>query len=274
MTLAWWAGPWAHKYDVFLGTTPANLVKIVADSELGPSESSADHVTWTVNGLSPGTTYYWKVVGRTMANLARTSKVASFRTASEAGPLPASAALPDGWSSEDVGSVGVPGSGDHAEGTFTVSGSGADVWGTSDELQFVSRTLTGDGTIVARVTAVDAVDPWAKVGVMIRESVSAASAHAFMLVSPGRGLAFQRRVSAGGVSTNTGGGSGTAPAWVRLTRTGHVVTAYRSVDGLTWTPVGSETIVMAATVHVGLAVSSHRDGQSASASFQHVVVSP
>ena len=271
VTLAWYAGPWAHKYDVFVGTDPGALTQVVTDRELGPSDSSSDLVKWTINTLSPSTTYYWKVVARTMANVSRASKVVSFRTAGTTMP-PLSAALPDGWSSRDIGAVAAAGTASFTDGTFSVTGSGADIWGAADELHFVSRTLTGDGTIVARVASVDNVDPWTKVGVMIRESLTAGSPHAFMLVSPGKGLAFQRRISPSGVSTHSSGGSGTAPVWLKLTRAGQVVYAFRSADGVTWTPVASETMIFGSTVHIGLAVSSHRDGSLATARFEGVTV--
>jgi phosphatidylserine/phosphatidylglycerophosphate/cardiolipin synthase-like enzyme len=80
VTLKWYAGPFAHKYDVFFGTNPTALTKIVNDVELGPSENTSDLVTYTVNGLADGTTYYWRVVSRTMANLTRNSPTWNFRT--------------------------------------------------------------------------------------------------------------------------------------------------------------------------------------------------
>ena len=80
VTLKWNGGLWAHKYDVYFGTNPASLTKIVNDQEFGPSESASDLVTWTVSGLSESTTYYWKVVSRTMANMEKSGSVWSFRT--------------------------------------------------------------------------------------------------------------------------------------------------------------------------------------------------
>jgi hypothetical protein len=88
LTLKWYAGPWAHKYDVYLGTDPNALVKVLSDVELGPSENSSDLVTWNATGLQAGTLYYWKIVGRTMANLSKTSATWSFRTAGGAPPPP------------------------------------------------------------------------------------------------------------------------------------------------------------------------------------------
>ena len=168
-------------------------------------------------------------------------------------------ALPVGWSSADVGAVGIAGgsSYDAATGTFTVKGAGADVWNTADAFQYAYTSLAGDGSIVARVKTVSAEAAWVKVGVMLRETLDPSSKQAFMLVSNTKGLAFQRRTATAGISTNTGGGAYPAPRWVRLERAGSTITAYQSADGTTWTKVGSDTIPMASQVYAGLAVSSH-----------------
>ncbi|MEP6594272.1 MAG: hypothetical protein ABJC51_11295, partial [Acidobacteriota bacterium] len=96
--------------------------------------------------------------------------------------------------------------------------------------------------------------------------------HAFMLVSAGKGLAFQRRVATGGASSNTSAGAGTVPYFVKLTRSGSTFSAYRSTNGTSWTTVGSDTIGMGATIYVGLAVSSHVVGTVAAASFASTAV--
>ena len=81
VTLRWNAGPWAHKYDIRLGTDPANLELYAVDQPLGPSEAANDYIRFDVTGLAEGTTYYWQIVSRTMAHLQRTGPVWSFRTA-------------------------------------------------------------------------------------------------------------------------------------------------------------------------------------------------
>jgi endonuclease/exonuclease/phosphatase family metal-dependent hydrolase len=73
---------------------------------------------------------------------------------------------------------------------------------------------------------------------------------------------------------NTAGGSGTAPHYVKLTRAGGTVTAYKSTNGSTWTTVGSQSLTMAATIYVGLAVSSHVDGALANATFSNTAITP
>jgi regulation of enolase protein 1 (concanavalin A-like superfamily) len=182
--------------------------------------------------------------------------------------VPASAQpLPSGWSTADIGAVGAPGSASWDGSTFTVAGAGADIWNTADAFRFVYTTLTGDGTIVANVTGEQFVANWTKAGVMMRETLDPGSRQALMLVSPGKGLAFQRRVDTNGLSTSTSGGAGTAPRFVRLTRTGTTITAATSTDGATWTTVGSDTVAMASSIQVGLAVSSHVAGTTATATF-------
>src|SRR3954462_15635986 len=78
--------------------------------------------------------------------------------------------LPAGWTSADVGSPVIPGTATYSSGTYSVTGAGADIWGTADQFTFVYRQLTGDGSVVARVSSVQSIDAWSKAGVMVRES--------------------------------------------------------------------------------------------------------
>jgi phosphatidylserine/phosphatidylglycerophosphate/cardiolipin synthase-like enzyme/regulation of enolase protein 1 (concanavalin A-like superfamily) len=270
VTLAWYAGPWAHRYDVYLGKAGASPVKVVDDLELGPSERVTDWVTWTLTDLEPGATYTWHVVSRTMAGLERTSESWNFSVDARA-PVTGSA-LPGGWSRTDVGSPLLAGSSAHSNGRFTVHGTGRDIWGTSDQFHYAYRTLTGNGAIEARVTSVQGPEGWTKAGVMLRESTSAGSRHASLFVTLGQGLAFQRRATTGGQSAHTLAGTGTAPAWVRLERRGDQISAYVSANGSSWTLIETVSVPMPQTILVGLAVSSRDPQQPAMATFEHVAV--
>ena len=57
----------------------------------------------------------------------------------------------DGYGRRGAGSSS--GSADYSGGTFTVTGGGNDIWADADQFQFVHQSLTGDGEIIARVTA-------------------------------------------------------------------------------------------------------------------------
>ncbi|NJM16397.1 MAG: hypothetical protein HC896_14390, partial [Bacteroidales bacterium] len=177
--------------------------------------------------------------------------------------------LPIGWTSQDIGAVAATGTVCEQTGTFTIEGSGADIWGTADEFRYVYQSLNGDGQIIARVNSVENTNSWAKSGVMIRESLTAGSKHALMAVTAGNNSAFQRRTSTNGGSDHTAA-TGTAPRWVRLVRSGNVFTGSVSADGSNWTTAGSVTITMASNVNIGLATTSHNDGTLCTSEFTNV----
>ena len=178
------------------------------------------------------------------------------------------------WTSQDIGAVGAEGSFSAStsggDTTYTAGGSGADIWNQADEFRFAYQRVGGGATITARITSQDNTDPWAKAGVMLRDTLSPGSKHAFAALTPGNGLAFQRRPQAGGSSQNTGGGSASAPVWVRLTRVGDTLTASRSPDGQSWSTIGSAAVPMGDSLYAGMAVTSHNDGTVSEATFTSV----
>jgi phosphatidylserine/phosphatidylglycerophosphate/cardiolipin synthase-like enzyme len=269
--LAWDGGPWAHNYDIYFGTSsPPPL--LAANQNLGPDDPTApSQQKFALPTLQPGTTYYWQIVSKTMANQTKAGSIWSFTTAGT--PPHIDDTPPAPWLSADIGLVPVAGSAGYSGGTFTIKGSGADIWGTADAFHFVYRTMTGDSTIVARVASIQNVNAWSKGGVMIRETLSAGSKQALMLVSAGKGAAFQRRQSTGGDSVSTPASASAPPHWVALQRRGSTIIAYESSDGSTWTAVGTDTISMASTVFVGLAVTSHTTSSATTALIDGVYVS-
>jgi M6 family metalloprotease-like protein len=177
------------------------------------------------------------------------------------------------WTSGDVGAVGAAGSTTFDGVTYTVSGNGGDIWGSSDAFRFMHHPMSGDGSVTARVATLQGLESWAKAGVMIRASTDPSAAHAFMFVSLGHGLAFQRRVADGGTTTHTGGGAASPPRWVRLTRAGPTIAASVSADGVDWIEVGSDQFPgLPADVLAGLAVTSHDEGTLATATFDHLQI--
>jgi hypothetical protein len=261
--------------------TASLAVTRVALTGTHPSSFTVTSDGCTGEGIAPGASCVIQIAfqptatGRRTAAISVTSNAAGSPHAAAlsgdglAAPAPS---LPAPWTTRDIGSVGTAGSASFSGGTFTVRGAGADVWGTADAFRYVYQPLSGDGDIVARVASVENVAAWVKAGVMIRQSVNSNSAHAFMIVSAGKGLAFQRRRTAGGVTTHTAGSSGTAPRWVKLARRGQAVTASTSTNGTTWTVVGQDTISLSGSVLVGLAVSSHVTARTATVTFDNVRV--
>jgi regulation of enolase protein 1 (concanavalin A-like superfamily) len=136
--------------------------------------------------------------------------------------------------------------------------------------------VTGDFSIETTVVSVENVHVWTKAGLMVREGLTAGARHASLFVTPTtqKGFAFQRRLAANGLSVSTAGPAMTAPVIVRLRRTGDLISAYyRLLDGSPWVFIARDTIPgLAATVNVGLAVSSHVDGTLATAVFRDLLV--
>ena len=256
------------------GTAP-KWVRIDRNGTTITASVSDDGQSWTKVGQDTITLQATAYVGL-VAHSHDPSQLATatFDNVTVAAATTPPAGLPRGWSSADVGATGAAGQSSFTNGTFTVTGSGADVWGTTDAFQYAYRPLSGDGTIVARVATIQNVNSWTKAGVMIRSAASPSAAQAFMLVaaSPGKGAPFQRRTADGSVSVSTPGPLVTAPLWVKLVRTGDVITASQSADGVSWSVVGSDTFTMPVDVLVGLAVSSHVSGTPATATFDNVSV--
>ena len=169
----------------------------------------------------------------------------------------ASGSLPPAWSTDRVGSTGTPGSASHASGRFDVQAYGEDVWATSDAFQFTHRSWTGDGEIVARVSAVSLPTgaAFAMAGVMFRESTAPNARHAAVLLGTNGKLKFRRRPVVGGDTFSDGPPAGTlsVPQWVKLTRRGNVFAGYYSRDGRSWAQSGpSLTLSLPATISLGL----------------------
>jgi regulation of enolase protein 1 (concanavalin A-like superfamily) len=179
------------------------------------------------------------------------------------------------WQKLDIGSVGVAGNAYYVNPVYTLAGSGSDISGGADAFRYVYQTSSGDCSIIARVPSQENTHGWAKSGVMLRETTQPGAINAAVLVSNGA-VNFQWRSSTGASTFSAGGGWMTFPdIWVKLTRTGNVVSAHSSTDGVTWTQVGTDqALTMAAGATIGLAVTSHANTVTSTATFDNVVAKP
>jgi regulation of enolase protein 1 (concanavalin A-like superfamily) len=181
--------------------------------------------------------------------------------------------LGGGFSNQDVGAVGVTGCASLSGSTWTVKGSGADIWGSNDAFQFVYQQVTGDGVIIARVTNVQNTNTFAKAGVMIRASLDANAANALVDLRPSTDTEFLVRSSTG-VSTTWEGSTMQAPrTWIKLERVGSTIKASVSADGSSWTLVNTATVSLPATAYWGLAVVSHDNTVLNTSTFDNVSIS-
>jgi hypothetical protein len=166
-------------------------------------------------------------------------------------------------------------------GTYTMTAAGVDIWDTSDEFHYAFKTLTGPGTIIAKVESVENTDPWAKAGVMIRETLDADSKFAAVYITPGNGCRFQARTDTDVDATSDSSIATVeqmaivAPYWVKLERdvSGSFKGSY-SADGVTWRQMAwnPQFIAMSSNVYVGLALTSHDAALTCEAKFSNVTI--
>lgn len=192
----------------------------------------------------------------------------------ESTPSYSSEILPAQWATMDIGTVSQAGVALYNFGSerFTVCGTGAGVRNNQDAFRFVYQPVSEDVTIVARLEAFLEYDTISKVGVMVRDELTAGSKYAFASITGAGEAMLQRRTVAWNSTAKNSINGASAPGWLRLERSGDLFTASYSEDGATWTQIASQTVAMEADVYVGLAVSSYTDGEFADAVFTNVAV--
>ena len=176
----------------------------------------------------------------------------------------------------DVGATGLAGSAtfDPASGQYTVTGGGANIWGSTDAFHYVWTQRSGDLHVAADIDWVGAGHvEHRKAGVMIRQNLTPGSPYMDVMVH-GNGLtSLQYRAVQDGptyqIASNV-----TGPHRVQLEREGQY--AYFSVsgpDGALHHAGGSFRLPLTEPYYVGLAVSGHDDTLTETAHFSNVDIS-
>jgi ABC-type transport system involved in multi-copper enzyme maturation permease subunit len=145
----------------------------------------------------------------------------------------------------------------------------------TDSFYFVHQPLAGNGSVTARVTSLTGqtsthqagLQPWAKAGIIIKESTRPGSAYAAVMVTGGHGVRMQYNYT-GDIAGRPGAVSAASPRWLRLTRSGNTVTGYQSADGTNWTRVGAAHLAgPQATAQAGLFAAAPGSAPSGSQSL-------
>lgn len=155
---------------------------------------------------------------------------------------------------------------DLGNGRWNVTGSGYDIWGTSDSFHFLPFEKTNDITVTLFSESFENSHTWAKAGLMIRDTLDQNSAQASLFTTGAQYVAFQTRDVAGATSNNYHTNYGTHRVWLRLTKEGNTITAYvknendavfkKFTTRSTFTFTGDNFFV-------GIPVTSHINGQLA-----------
>ncbi len=167
----------------------------------------------------------------------------------------------------------------NVDGTITVKGGGADIWGTADAGYYLYQPISGNFDVKVRVVSLEGPDAWTKAELMVRvpagSAPTAGDPHFATMTTRSAGqndIGMQMRPARGGESFNPGPTTDpTYPnTWLRLQRIGASYISYTSADGTTWTTLGTNTVERTDwdagfggdPVFIGLAVTAHNDGDA------------
>jgi hypothetical protein len=243
------------QWNAHVGATAYNMKRALVSG--GPYTTIANNLaatSFTDSTVGTCQTYYYVV---TMTTGGGESAPSSEASAIVPGPLP------PGFTSADIGAVGLPGSASFCNGQYTITGSGADIWNNADACQFVytNNPLSINCDIRARAVSVQNTASNAKAAVMIRETLDPGSRQALVDMEPGGSIEFLFRTNTAGPTYAASASGQSGPNWVRLTRNNNVFSAYWSPDGTTWNQIGASTNIPMTSIsaYVGLAVCAHNN---------------
>ena len=175
--------------------------------------------------------------------------------------------------SRDIGSVGRSGSSSYNNGTWTVNGSGSDLYGggSEDSFHFAYTEMSGDGAFIARINSVENTNSAAKAAVVIRESLSANSKMAAVSGRPTAGTEFSAR----GFDAADGSGGqvfslSVTPTWIKIERRGNSIVGFVGPDGVTWAPMQNTHFSMSNNYYIGLGVTARNNSTVNTSTFTNV----
>ncbi len=173
----------------------------------------------------------------------------------------------------DVGTILHPGSTDFdtTDRTYTVSGSGENMWFTADALHFAWKKVSGDVTLTANIAFIaTGGNPHRKAVLMIRQSLDADSAYADVAMH-GSGLTSLQAREEKGATTREVQSAVSAPVRVRIARRGDYFYMWLAGPGEELRMAGgSMRVPLHEPFYAGIGVCSHDKDVLEKAVFSHV----
>ena len=147
VNLSWVPGYLAVSHKVYFSSVWADVTQRKSSALIAVTDEPSTSVglpgSAFPDGLPASSTYYWCVdeINDVHPDSPWKGDVWSLSI-----PIPTG---PAGWWSEDIGTIG--GSAVQRNNTYEITADGHDIWGTADGFHFMSKVLSGDGSITARV---------------------------------------------------------------------------------------------------------------------------
>ena len=159
-------------------------------------------------------------------------------------------------------------------GIFSIEGGGNDIWGAKDQFAFLYQEVNGNSFISSRILSMTNADPWAKTGLMFRESVAPNSKFVMICLTPVNGVSLQWRDATGSSSNKKDFSAAETPVYLKLFKNDSTFIAYKSADGVSWDLLGQVTLNQSFNEEhlVGLEVLSHTSHMLNTSKFDEVIV--
>jgi len=174
---------------------------------------------------------------------------------------------------EDIGTVLHPGSVafDPAQKTYTVAGSGDNMWAAKDAFQFAWKKASGDLSLTADISFLGAgTDPHRKACLMVRQSLDADSTYVDVALH-GEGLTSLQFRDAKGAATHEVQANVKAPKRLRLEKRGKYALMWLAAEGEELSFSGAATrITFEEPFYVGIGVCAHNKDIVEQAVFSNV----
>ena len=165
---------------------------------------------------------------------------------------------------------------DPSSGTITVEGSGADIWDNYDRMYYLATPARGSAELTARILAQPwRTDPWAKTGLMVRETLDGGSRNVLLCTTPDYGLVEQWRQDTGGGSSNVSGVPvASYPLFLKIRRSGDLIDCYSSEDGTSYDKAGQTVQLsgLSPDIFIGFAATAHHEGSITHADFDQITL--
>lgn len=179
--------------------------------------------------------------------------------------------------STDVGSARHGGTAfDPVTGAYTITGGGADLWGSADAFRFAWQRIEGDATLTATIQFPPGHhQPNEKAVLIFRQSLDPAARYADVAVHADGHITLQwRDVYAGQTDdvTDEVVAAKNHVVTLRIDRVGDLFTASAAGPGGKLTQFGSAVIALRDPVYLGLGVCAHDANGLASVTFSQVTL--
>ena len=224
-------------------------------------DASQTNVILTVSPMTPTSNYTLTVNGvrdlSAAANQIAANSQASFTAANVA--------------YADIGGPAIPGSVSSVAGGYNIAAGGTNILGAADQFTFSYQSVAGDFDFKVRIQTLSPSSPWAKAGLMARETLAANSRFAASFATPSiAGSFFESRLTNGADAVVAGSYPVNYPyTWLRLQRVGTSFTGYGSLDGQNWTLLSSVTLAgMPSSLYLGFAATSANAAQATAVQFR------